>query len=282
MRWARQFLSDAGIPYSESEIRELVEWATGSASVWHVGYEVPSEAVERFQSGVYQRRQGIPLQHVTGRMYFRSLTLTASPGVFVVRPETESIAQIAIDEGLRILSEERRAPTIVDLCTGSGAIACALATEVSLSRVWAVELDERALRLAEDNIQRVGAQNVTLIQGDAGASSTLSDLDGAVDIVVSNPPYVPFSEAPLQREAQADPPLALYGGGEDGMDTPRRIITRAASLLNEGGLVVIEHSPSQSYAMREAAEHMGFTQVSTVNDLAGRQRGLVARKEKKS
>lgn len=188
-----------------------------------------ARAAERYRCAIASRRTSIPLQHITGRMYFRMLTLRAEPGVFVVRPETEMVAQHAIDAARTCSADE---PVVVDLCTGSGAIALAVATEVPASRVLAVEIDEAACQLAARNIADIEPVRVHLVRADA--LSALVEYEGRADVVVSNPPYVPGSAHPTQREAQLDPPRALYGGGEDGLVIPRGIMTRARAHLVRG------------------------------------------------
>lgn len=265
------------------EARELLEWATGADSIWSIREPVDPSAVERFHEAVERRARREPLQRITGRMHFRGLVLESRPGVFVCRPETEIVAGLAIDAAREaVLDRERHldepCALVVDLCTGSGAIAAALASEVPACRVVAVELGEEAHALAASNLERLVPGRARLVRGDATDPGVLADLDGRVDVVVSNPPYVPASEAPTQAEALLDPPLALYGGGRDGADAPIRIIARAAALLRPGGVLVVEHSPSQSALMREAALASGFESARTEKDLAGRDRALVARR----
>lgn len=276
LTWARLRLAGLEASNAANEARELLEWACDAASTWQIHEPVDEDARRRFIDAVLAREAHTPLHILTSRMYFRTLTLHARRGVFACRPETEVVAGIAIEEALR-LSRTGGRPRVVDLCTGSGAIACAIAVEVPESIVDAVEIDESAVALAELNARTLTLGNMRVVHADATARDTLFDLDARVDIVVSNPPYIPQSEAPTQAEAMKDPARALYGGGVDGMDIPRRIIERACRLLRRGGLLVVEHSPSQSAFMREAAADAGFVEVSTGPDLAGYDRMLLAR-----
>lgn len=275
LAWGRGRLGslEGGDPAQEARI--LLEWAMGVGSLWAAPRTVGARAAERFRSGVAQRRAGIPLQHVVGRMWFRGLTLLARPGVFVVRPETESVAGEAV-AAARAVHEGGAGALVVDLCTGSGAIALAVATEVPGSRVVAVDLDPAAVDLARANVDAVAPGRVRVVHGDA--MSALAGLQGSVDVVVSNPPYVPGSRAPTQREALADPDVALFGGGEDGLVVPRGIVHRSAALLRPGGVLVVEHAESQAAPMRAFAQQEGFTGVRTGRDLAGRERMLLARR----
>lgn len=275
LAWAGRRLTGLEAANPMQDARELLEWAAGADSIWSIGQPVAPGIVERFLDAVDKRAERIPLQRITGRMHFRGLRLASSEGVFICRPETEIVAGLGVEAARGLIAAQGRA-RVVDLCTGSGAIAIALAREVPEARVWAVELAEAPLALARRNIAELAPGRVELVHGDAGDAAVLAELDGAVDLVISNPPYVPDSEAPTQAEALLDPPLALYGGGAEGMDVPMRIIARAASLLREGGTLVVEHSAGQAALMREAAERRGFIGARTEEDLSGAPRALVA------
>lgn len=273
--WARERLADAGIDSVDADVRELLEWACDVTSQLDLPAALDPEQADKLRGGVGERALRIPLQHVTGRMYFRSLTLQSVPGVFVVRPETEVLAGLAIDEAAAAVAARGEA-RVVDLCTGSGAIALAVATESACTEVWAVEKEPDPFALACLNRDRVGACGVHLVRGDATHPETLGFLDGLVDVVVTNPPYVPADEMPTQPEAAADPHSALYGGSADGLDIPCQIIRRSLTLLRPGGTLLMEHSPSQDEALRTYAASLGMVEVSTRTDLAGRMRFLRA------
>lgn len=273
--WARERLANAGIDSVDADVRELLEWACDVTSQLDLPAALDPEQADKLRGGVGERALRIPLQHVTGRMYFRSLTLRSVPGVFVVRPETEVLAGLAIDEAAAAVAARGEA-RVVDLCTGSGAIALAVATESARTEVWAVEKEPDPFALACLNRDRVGACGVHLVRGDATHPATLGFLDGLVDVVVTNPPYVPADEMPNQPEASADPHSALYGGSADGLDIPCQIIRRSLTLLRPGGTLLMEHSPSQDEALRTYAASLGMVEVSTSTDLAGRMRFLRA------
>ena len=273
--WARERLANAGIDSVDADVRELLEWACDVTSQVDLPAALDPEQADKLRGGVGERALRIPLQHVTGRMYFRSLTLRSVPGVFVVRPETEVLAGLAIDEAAAAVAARGEA-RVVDLCTGSGAIALAVATESARTEVWAVEKEPDPFALACLNRDRLGACGVHLVRGDATHPETLGFLDGLVDVVVTNPPYVPADEMPTQPEAAADPHSALYGGSADGLDIPCQIIRRSLTLLRPGGTLLMEHSPSQDEALRTYAASLGMVEVSTSTDLAGRMRFLRA------
>lgn len=218
---------------------------------------------------VERRAAREPLQHITGRAAFRSLELAVGPGVFVPRPETETVAQVAIDALLAVASPE---PLAVDLGTGSGAIALSLATEVPHAQVVAVENSPAAFVWTKQNAR--GIPNLRLVFSDL--VSAVPELDGTVDVVVSNPPYIPLGAIPRDPEVRLhDPEHALYGGA-DGLDVVRAVSTRAAALLRPGGTLVLEHGELQGAAIRELLAADGWRAPVTTPDLLGRDRATSA------
>lgn len=221
-----------------------------------------SELVER-------RAAREPLQHITGRAPFRSLELAVGPGVFVPRPETEQVAQFAIDALRDVASPEPRA---VDLGTGSGAIALALATEVPHARVWGVEVSPLAFVWTKQNFRL--ADNATPVFIDLAIA--LPELNGTVDVVISNPPYIPAGAIPRDPEVRLfDPEIALYGG-EDGLDLVRQVSTTALRLLHRGGTLVIEHGELQAAEIAALLRADGWSAVASHRDLLGRDRATTA------
>lgn len=229
---------------------------------------------------VERRRQREPLQQIVGSTGFRYVTLRMAPGVFVPRPETEVVAGAAIEEVLR-LEQERpdEQVLVVDLCTGSGPIACAIGTETS-AQVVAMDASPEAVALARSNLAAVGTVSARVELGDIRDESLFADLDGRVDVVVANPPYIPPDAVPLDPEVRDhDPDLALYGGGADGLALPAAVVRAATRLLRLGGLLVMEHADVQGAGSRALAEASGdWTEVSTGVDLTGRDRYLRARR----
>ena len=220
-----------------------------------------------FRDLVVRRSAREPLQHLTGLAHFRALTLAVGPGVFVPRPETELVAQFAIDALAAVASPE---PLAVDLGTGSGA----LATEVPHAWVVGVEISPDAFVWAKLNARAAGATNLTLVLGDL--ATAVPGLDGTVDVVVSNPPYIPLGAVPRDPEVRLhDPELALYGG-EDGLDLVRALSTRALALLRPGGALVVEHAEVQGDAMRALLAADGWRAPATHPDLLGRPRATTA------
>ncbi|RKN40965.1 peptide chain release factor N(5)-glutamine methyltransferase [Streptomyces hoynatensis] len=268
---ATQRLADAGVPSPRFDAEELAAYVHGvERATLHT---VPdSEFDARYWEAVARREAREPLQHITGRAFFRYLELQVGPGVFVPRPETESVVGWAIDA---VRAMDVAEPLIVDLCTGSGAIALALAQEVPRSRVHAVELDERALEWARRNAE---GSRVVLHHGDARAA--LPELSGQVDLVISNPPYIPLTEweyvAPEARDH--DPELALFSG-EDGLDVIRGLERAAHRLLRPGGIVVVEHADTQGGQVPWIfTEDRGWADAADHPDLNNRPRFATARR----
>ena len=265
--------TDSGGASPAAEARYLLAWALGVDSLLRAPLEIPSLAEASYRNAVTKRARRIPRSHVTEEMYFRGLKLDAGPGVFTVRPETEML----VEHVLELISKEAIPEgQWIDLCSGSAAIALSLSLE-GTHHVTAVEMDPSAFSYAQRNVSAHAHASVGLVNGDATQASTLKELGGQVALVVTNPPYVPSCEAPTQPEAQHDPAIALYGGGDDGTRIPKLLIDRSRDLLVKDGLLAMEHSASQAQTLKEYARDRGFTQVRTLSDLAGVPRFLFAR-----
>jgi release factor glutamine methyltransferase len=276
LRIAAQRLGDAGVASAENDARELLAFVLGvpRSRLALVDDITPAQA-EEFGRLVGRRATRVPLQHLTGVAHFRYVELQVGPGVFVPRPETELLAGWAVEEaGSLVASGAVAEPVVVDLGTGSGAIAKAVAHEVPQARVHAVELDEDAHAWASRNLAGTG---VELRHGDLGAA--FDDLAGTVDVVVSNPPYIPHDawESVEVEVRDHDPELALYAEG-DGLDTIRVVERRAALLLRPGGVVGVEHADVQGESAPAVFSEAGrWEQVRDHPDLTGRARFLTAR-----
>ena len=218
------------------------------------------------------RARRVPLQHITGSAAFRYVDVEVGPGVFVPRPETELLAGWAIDEARAVLATGRR-PVVVELCAGSGAISLSIVHEVPEAQVHAVELDESAFGWAMRNLDGTG---VDLRRGDM--ADAFGDLDGTVDVVVVNPPYIPLdaweSVAPEARDH--DPDLALWSG-DDGLDAMRVVDQVAWRLLRSGGVVGAEHADAQGESA-PAVFAPRWAEVRDHRDLADRPRYVTARR----
>jgi release factor glutamine methyltransferase len=263
-------LAEAGVasPHADAEILLAHVLGVDRGALMLVD-EVGDEHATAYAALVARRAAREPLQHLTGLAAFRHVELSVGPGVFVPRPETELLAGWAIER-----AGERDDPVVVDLGTGSGAIAKAVAHEVPAARVHAVEVDEHAHRYATVNLAGTG---VDLRLGDL--ADAFEDLAGAVDVVVSNPPYIPLeaweSVAPEARDHE--PATALWSG-TDGLHAIRAVERRAALLLRSGGVVGVEHADAQGQSAPAVFAASGrWTDVRDHPDLAGRARYLTAR-----
>jgi release factor glutamine methyltransferase len=280
LRDARTRLAAAGVPSPATDAEQLAAHAFGStrgelAADALGGRAVGPAEAAAFGELVAERARRVPLQHLVGRAAFRTVELAVGPGVFVPRPETEVVAGLAVREAAAL-----EQPLVVDLCTGSGAVAIAVAVEVPAARVVAVELDPLAHAWAGRNVDAL-APRIDLRLGDAVGADTgvAADLAGAVDVVVANPPYIPAGARPVDPEvAEYDPAIALYGGGADGLDVPRGVVAAAAGLLRRGGLLVMEHGDAQGGAARRLVAGGGWRDARTAEDLTGRPRAVLARR----
>lgn len=269
-------LTRAGVPDPEVDaellIGHVLDVSRGRVQALAVmGSALEPAQAERVRELTERRAAREPLQHITGRAAFRSLELAVGPGVFVPRPETEQVAQFAIDALRSVAAPE---PVAVDLGTGSGAIALALATEVPHARVFAVENSPEAFVWMRRNVDESGVTNLRPVFIDL--ADALPELDGTVDVVISNPPYVPDAAVPRDPEVRLfDPAAALYGG-EDGLDVVRVISRVAQRLLRPGGTLVLEHGELQGAAIRELLTADGWRAAATHRDLATRDRATTA------
>ena len=278
---AIDILSGAGIRNADVDAELLIGHVLGLSRGQVQAKAVTGAALDPEQQlavveAVERRAAREPLQHITGRAPFRSLELAVGPGVFVPRPETESVAQVAIDALLAVPSP---APRGIDLGTGSGAIAIAMATEVPQAEIVAVENSPQAFVWARLNARELAGSNLRLIFADLAELPSELDgipLDGSFDVVVSNPPYIPIGAIPRDPEVRLHDPEAALFGGADGLDAVRAISVRAAALLRPGGSLILEHGELQGAAVRELLAADGWRAAATHRDLLGRDRTTTA------
>jgi release factor glutamine methyltransferase len=267
-------LRDAGVASPRNDAEILAAHVLGCRRGALLVSDIRPEQARRYDELVGERARRVPLQHLTGVAGFRHLDLAVGPGVFVPRPETELLA----GWGLSVLAPD---PVVVDLCAGSGALALSIANECPSARVYAVELTEYAVAWARRNADAraaLGDTPITLLHGDATDPTVLADLDGTVDLVLTNPPYVPDGATVAREVAEHDPPEALWGG-PDGLDVVRALVRRAAALLRPGGYLGIEHADSQGTAVPVVVRAAGgWTDVTDHRDLADRDRFTTARR----
>lgn len=271
-------LAAAGVPSPRVDATALAAYALGVAQlVLVLPPPVPAGFDAAYAALVERRRRREPLQQIVGFALFRHERLRIEPGVFVPRPETEVVAGAAIAEAAAITGRRAR---VVDLCSGSGAIAASIAAEVPGAQVFAVEVDPVAAALTRANLADAGSPDARTVEADVADPALLGELGGTVDVLVSNPPYLPSGEVPADPEVRVhDPARALYGGGADGLDVPRAVARTAARLLATGGLFVMEHGDAQGPAVRDLVAADGaFIEVRTHRDLTDRDRYVTARR----
>ncbi|WP_238154345.1 peptide chain release factor N(5)-glutamine methyltransferase [Ornithinimicrobium sufpigmenti] len=272
VRWGIVELTRAGVPSPAVDAEQLLAHATGRdvgelRRERLLGRDLDQATLTAYRALVERRSARVPLQHLTGTAHFAGLDLSVGPGVFVPRPETETLLTLALAD-----LEGLARPVVLDLCTGSGAVALALAAARSDARVGAVELSPQAHRYAATNLAgHPAGRSVDLRLG--RAEEAFPELLASVDVITCNPPYIPPDAEPVDPEVREhDPELALYGGGADGLEVPRQIAGWALRLLRPGGVLLMEHADAQGESLPAALSQLGFAEVADHPDLGGRPR----------
>ncbi|MFF0815655.1 peptide chain release factor N(5)-glutamine methyltransferase [Rhodococcus sp. NPDC003318] len=276
---ATRLLEEAGVPSPRTDAELLAAHVVGVERT-RLGLVplVDPEVVDTYRALVGRRAQRIPLQHITGVASMGAIDLAVGPGVFVPRPETELLLAWA----LAVLEHTpTRPPVVLDLCTGSGALALAIAHARPDAVVHAVELEPKALAWARRNADTQAGRGdtpITLYHGDVTDRTVLTDLEGGVDLVVSNPPYIPEGAVLDPEVAEHDPGSALFGG-PDGLSVIAPMISNIARWLRIGGALAIEHDDSNGGQVAALLrERRVFGEVAEHPDLAGKPRFVVARR----
>ncbi|MGY4649402.1 peptide chain release factor N(5)-glutamine methyltransferase [Mycobacterium sp. URHB0021] len=268
---AQAVLAAAGVGSPRIDAELLAAHAMGTDRGRLTITEASPEFFDRYDELVTQRAERVPLQHLIGTAAFGPVTVEVGPGVFIPRPETESLLDWAVAQPLS------SQPVIVDLCTGSSALALALAKHWPTARVIAVDDSDDALTYARRN---TAGTSVELIRADVTRSGLLPELDRAVDLVVANPPYIPDGATLEPEVAEHDPSHALFGG-PDGMAVIDHIVDLAARWLRDGGRCAVEHDDTTSVRTVETFARTGsFTEVTARADLTGRPRFVTAVRER--
>jgi release factor glutamine methyltransferase len=260
------------------DVRRMIEEVTGAEPVEfdaQLDELVTVRAKARFDTMVGRRIEGEPLQYILGRWAFRRLDLAVDSRVLIPRPETEVVAGIAIAELAERAAGEPRA---LDLGTGSGAIALAIADECPETRVWAVDDSDDALAVARANLAGLGtrATKVQMLRSDWFDGLDRS-LRGTFDVVISNPPYIARHESLPSVVADWEPDMALVAG-PNGFEAVAKIVPSSLDWLTDSGLLVVELAPDQAESALRLASAVGFAEAEIRDDLTGRPRALVARR----
>ena len=271
---ATTLLADAGINSARYDAEELAAHLIGAERGRLALIDSPDDTFfDRYYAAITARSRRVPLQHITGTAAFGPLTLFVGPGVFIPRPETEVMLEWATAQ---CLPEAPAWPLIVDVCTGSGALALALAQRWPEARVLGIDNSDAALEYARRN--SLGTK-VELVRADATDPGLLSEIDGQVDLVVTNPPYVPDTVELEPEVAEHDPPQAVFGG-PDGMRVIAAAVRLAGRWLRPGGFFAIEHDDTTSLLTSELVSSTGlFDDIVARTDLTGRSRFVTARRK---
>ncbi len=276
LSWTVEFLGRKGDEHPRRSAEWLLSAATALTRVElyaHHDRPLSPQERERYRVLVASRAEGTPLQYVTGEMPFRHLVMHVTPGVFIPRPETEVLVDVALEN-----LAGREEPIVIDLCAGSGCVAVSIAYECPSARVWAVDLSGPAVEAARRNALHAGvADRVQVVHGDL-FDPLPDELTGTVDLVVSNPPYIPSADLPsLPSEVLGFEPLQALDGGPDGLDVVRAIAGRAPAWLAKDGMVAFEIDARCALAATEWLRS-GYEGVTVRKDLTGKDRIVFGRK----
>ncbi|MGI8947449.1 MAG: peptide chain release factor N(5)-glutamine methyltransferase [Ornithinimicrobium sp.] len=271
LREATRVLQTAEVPSPRVDAEILLAHVVGVARPEVVRRALLGQPLDEAEHTAYlglvdERAARVPLQHLTGAASFAGLDLAVGPGVFVPRPETETLVELAVEAATGLDDA-----MVVDLCSGSGAIALAVKHRVPSAQVVGVEVSPEAHAWALHNALRTGL-DVEMRQGDARAAG--EELLGRVDLVTCNPPYIPLGAVPVDPEVRDhDPQVALYGGSDDGLHLPIAMAARASQLLRPGGVLLVEHADTQGETLPAALDAQRvWREVTDHADLTGRPR----------
>jgi release factor glutamine methyltransferase len=272
LREGERRLAGAGVASPRYDAEALLDHLLSGPNARYLARSVDQGTAAAYWRLVERRAGREPLQHILGTAAFRRLVLAVGPGVFVPRPETESLVEWGL---ARLACRPEPDPVVVDLCAGSGAVALSVAAERPGARVYAVESAPAALAWLRRNA--AGYPSVTVLAGDATDPGTAAALDGTAALVLANPPYVPAGTPVPPEVARHDPPGALWGG-PDGLAVLPGVVARAAALLRPGGWFGTEHDETHAAGVARLLAARGLTEVATHPDLAGRPRFSTGRR----
>ena len=270
LKWSEQYFGSHGAETPRLDAEVLLSYLLGQKRIFlyvHFDQPLTAEELARYREMVKRRAAGEPVAYICGEKEFMVLTFKVTPAVLVPRPDTETLVEAVIE---RLKGKE--GARIADVCTGSGAIALALAHYLPESSIVATEISADAVSIAKENAESLGlSERVVFCEGDL-----LAPLSGETfDAIVSNPPYIPSVEiAGLPREVRAEPIIALDGGADD-LDFYRRLVHESAALLKDGGFLAVECGDTQAGAVAEMAVTGGFGRTGIVHDLADKERVVV-------
>jgi release factor glutamine methyltransferase len=283
LKEARKLLGTSGIEDAVREAELIISHCLGidRLTLYRDNPCIPKDTISRLNALLQRRIKREPLQYILGHMEFYGLKIRLGSGVLIPRPETELLAE----EAIKIIpNSEFRIPkfTFLDLCTGSGCLALALAREFPEAQVYGTDTSEIAIGYAKENAKLNGIKNVSFMKGSLfypikkNLKSQISNLK--FDLIISNPPYIRRNDIKsLQPEIKDWEPLEALDGGEDGLDYYRAIIPEARNYLKEGGCLMFELGNNQADAVRKMAVDAGFINISLIKDYAGIERILITK-----
>jgi release factor glutamine methyltransferase len=263
LRWGRAQL--AGSDEAAGDAQALLGHVLEKERTWLFTWSdkvVDEEHLNRFRELIAQRSQGVPVAHITGSRAFWTLQLQVNEHTLIPRPETEHLVEKALQ-----LGDADRTLRVLDMGTGSGAIALAIASERPKWQITACDRSEAALHMARSNAHRLGLKNVNFAK-----SNWFAAIDGLFDLIISNPPYVAETDTHLSQGDLRFEPRGALASGIDGLDDIRRIVSDTHGYLRPGGWLLFEHGFDQATAAREILQQAGYTQIFTEQDLASHDR----------
>lgn len=284
--WAREYLAQHQVEEGFLDAEVLLAHILGQSRAYLYGYsekEVPRQAYFQFRAMLEKRVQGVPVAYLTGLKEFLSLIFQVDNRVLIPRPETELLVELALDIAKNYLQKtSREFLTLVDVGTGSGAIAVSGAKLLPALRFYAIDVSPAALEVAQANARSMEVETrITFLQGDLLKPLENRDLTEPIDIILANLPYIPRGDiAGLQKEVGLHEPHLALDGGEDGLELYRRLIPQAAKLLREGGALIMEIGWDQGNAARELFNYGVWGHTKIIKDYAGKDRIILTYKLK--
>ena len=272
-----KILESSGVPSPSAESLSLLVLVTGRegpALLARPDEELSTEQQSRFEGLLHERASGTPLQYLRGNQEFYSLEFDLEPGVFIPRPETETIVEEVLDRN------GKREPLIIDVGTGSGCLAVTLAREIPGALLYATDISGKAIRCAAANAKKLGVgERVKFLIGDLLLPLSLSKLGGRIDFIVSNPPYIPAKVFPhIQREVRDHEPTSALVPGETGLETIDRLLSQSPDFLSPEGCLVFEIGYDQSSRVKERLDALRIYDYEFRKDLSGFDRAVLAGK----
>lgn len=267
-------LADAGITDAEYDSFALLEYITGmdrTAYILNGSKSVPEDIAERYDAVIDRRSSHIPLQHITGQAWFYGRSFNVNSDVLVPRQDTE----VLVSEALKVINAK---DSVLDMCTGSGCIIITLALEKKLGRALGADISEAALKVASDNREKLGADDVTFVKSNIFSDINVND-EELFDVIVSNPPYIATGEIEtLTEEVRIHDPYIALDGLEDGLHFYREITQQSLNYIKSGGWLLYEIGCTQAHDVSDIMSEYGYSNIKVIKDLAGLDRVVMGQR----